>query len=482
LARETGFCPLDFKGQFEVFPFYPLMFFNHECQPVLSSYWARKLIGWALFSLFFLLLIGGCRSPQTRVEQHMGDLRVEWGTNFAHQAHLAVRMIDWPEAVALMEARNLTLRQSRLEITNSQEMVRQVFRDLTPTLNLRSGLNKRVRDIPNITADDVTFSVDSFFNIPGVVSLGSRYYVARLMLLRSETAYELTEREQTIELYKLFLAAQEVQEYAEQLERQKAIAQAMGEIDPFTGSLMLTEVETRELGSRHEAQNLQVRAGELLGDRSWKWFFRTNQLPRLEYDVAPLPLDDTHRVAALQMKLVALELEGARARVQGTKLRYWPELTLFVTGPPIYQRAGGQERFWDASEVMASANLFWYLDTRGYIGRQLRQMQRQNEIQRERFRQEGVSLINRLMFTQSILEDTIEKAQQIDFQMEVMEGAPPLQNYAALHRYADEHRMLMEQQRRIRRELAELQTLFWFVDEAAWQEPFYVNPLADAGK
>jgi hypothetical protein len=436
----------------------------------------------ALLSFCFLVLVSGCRSPQTRVEQHMHDLRVEWRTNWAHQAHLPVRMIDWPEAVALMQGQNLKLRQARVEITNSQEMVRQVFRDLTPTLNLRSGLSKRVRDIPTLTADDVTFSVDSFFNIPGVVSLAPRYYTARLMLLRSETARELAEREQTIELYKLFWAAQEVQEYAQQLERQKAIAEAMGEIDPFTGSMMLTEVETRELGNRHEAESLQARAGELLGDRSWNWVFRTNDLPKLRYDLAPLPLEDTNRVAQLQMKLVALELEGARARVMGTKLRYWPELTLFVTGPPIYQRAAGRERFWDADEVTASANLFWYLDTRGYIGRQLRQMERANLIQRERFRQESLALMNRLMFTQTILEDTLEKAREIEFQLEVLQAAPPLQSYAALQRYADEHRALMEQQRRMHRELAELQTLFWFVDEAAWEEPSFPTPLANARK
>ena len=62
-------------------------------------------------------------------------------------------------------------------MTNAQESVHQVFRDLMPTLNLHAGANKRLVDLPNLSSSDVTFSADSFFNIPGVVSFSARLYI-----------------------------------------------------------------------------------------------------------------------------------------------------------------------------------------------------------------------------------------------------------------------------------------------------------------
>lgn len=415
------------------------------------------------------LLLLACRSPQERVGQRMETLRAEWQTNVLRQSQLPVREIDWPGALAELQANNLKLRQARNEVTNSREAVRQIFRDLTPTLNLRAGITKNLESLGSTTLDDITFSADSFFNVPGLVSFGARLYAARLFQLRAEAALELTEREQTVELYKLFLLAQETQLQAEHLGIQRTTASAIREIEPFTGQMMLTETELRKLASTRETETLQHRAAELLGSRAYQWKFVTNGLPDLPYDREPIPLQDPNRVAQLQMKLMAIELEAARAQLNGIKLRYWPELSVFVSGPPIYQRAFGRERFWDAGELRASADMFWYLDTRGYIARQLRQVRRQQSIQQERLRNESVALIDRLLYTQTLIESVREQASQVDRELEILQAVPPAQNYPALMKYADDYRVLAEQQRQLRRELAELNTLFWFVDEDAWQ-------------
>jgi hypothetical protein len=383
--------------------------------------------GLATQTLLLFCLAGaaaGCRSPQTRVQDRMKDLRVQWQTNVLHQSNLPERILDWSTAVTELRKNNLRLRQARLEVTNSQEAVRQIFRDLTPTLNLRAGVSKTLKNISSTTIDDVTFSADSFFNIPGLVSFGARLYVARLFQLRSETASALAEREQTIELYKLFLAGQDTQEHARHLVTQKATASAIREIEPVTGQVMLTEMELKELASKRETETLQQRAGELLGNRDYQWTFTTNGLPDLRYNTEPIPLDDTNRVAQLQMKLVAIELEAARAQLSGIKLRYWPELNLFVSGPPIYQRAFGSDKFWDAGDVRASADLFWYIDTRGYIAKQLRQAKRQQALQRERIRQESLALIDRLLHTRALLQAAQEQAQQVELSLAVLQAVP----------------------------------------------------------
>src|SRR5207237_8940237 len=126
-----------------------------------------------------------CRAPQTQVAQRVQTLRKEWQTNLQDQASLPVRVLDWPAALARLHANNLKLRQAGTEVTNSQEAVRQVFRDLTPTLNLRSGISKRLKDFSNLSFNDVTFSADSFFSLPGVVSFAARLYASRLYELRA---------------------------------------------------------------------------------------------------------------------------------------------------------------------------------------------------------------------------------------------------------------------------------------------------------
>jgi len=410
----------------------------------------------------------------------VGDLQLEWTTNLAYQAQLSEQVLDWPAAVAQVRAANLKLRQARTEVTNAQESVRQVFRDLVPTLNFRAGVSKRIIDLPSVSEDDVTFGADSLMQIPGVVSFGARLYVARLGQLRAETAYALVEREQLIELYRLFWNAQEVQAQATQTEYQKTTARAYETIDPFSGQLLSTQTELRELNGQQEGETLQQRVAEILGSHQFRWTLVPQGLPELHYELDPLPLGDTNRVAQLQVRLVAIELEAARAQLAGVKLRCWPGLNIFFLGPPFYPQSFGRARFWDAREVRASADVFWWIDTRGYVSRQLRQTKRQQDLQRARLHHETLALMDRLLFSQGLLKSTAAKEHDLQTQLAVLEAVPPAQNMASLEKYAVEYQNTVDQLRQVRRDLAEFQALFWFVDEKAWAETSPLEPLAAA--
>jgi hypothetical protein len=415
-----------------------------------------------------LCLITGCTSPKKRVARQMKQLRHEWETNMLAQANLPERVLDWSSAVNLMLGHNLKLLQARTEMTNAEESVRQVFKDLIPTVNLRAGLSKRIADFGNIAANDVTLSADSFFNVPGVVGFNARLYAARLYQLRTTAAYQLAVREQMVDLYRLFYSAQELGEQKRRLEMERAAGTAMAQVDPFTGHVQLTELETRDLSHEREVKTFQDSAADLLGTREARWVFSTNGLPDLHYEKNPLPLTDTNRVAQLQMKLLAVELESARAQLMGLKLQYWPELNIFVSGPPVYQRIFGTDRFWDADQVQASADLFWNIDTRGNLARSIRQTKRQQDLQKERYRQESLTLMNRLLFTQKIIDGVEKQLTRVENQLAVLLAIPVAQNYAALEKYSMDYRNLTEQQLQLRRDLSELNALFWFVDEDAW--------------
>src|SRR5258708_3768670 len=177
---------------------------------------------------------------------------------------------------------------------------------------------------------------------------------------------------------------------------------------------MLKEIESQQLVQAKSRESLQTRIGEILGDAQYRWVLRSQGLPDFQYENVPLPLGDTNRVAQLQMKLVALELVRAWAQIHGIKLQYWPELTIFVTGPSVFQHVDGQDHFWSSADVIATADFFWALDTRGYVGQQLRITRREQELERAQLLQDTRSLIDRLLAAQRLAGSLGEPVKQLD--------------------------------------------------------------------
>lgn len=414
------------------------------------------------------LLLGGCLSPQREIAHRLPAVEAHWQKDVARQAARPERKVDWPEALALLETNNLKLRAARVNITNAQELATQPFRELIPTINLRSGVTRSLKDIPSTSFDDVTFNIDSFFNVPGVVNFDARLFAGRLAVVRARAAHQLARREQAIELYKLFLEAREKEEIEIELKSERLLADALGQADELAGQVMTREIESQQLVLTQSKESLQSRIGELLADPQYRWVLTTNALPDFSYENQPLPLDDTNRVARLQMKLVAIELVRAWAQIHGIKLQYWPELSIFVSGPSVYQRVNGESHFWSSADVMATANLFWNIDTRGYVAMQLRQTRREQELELARLRQDSQELIDRLLSAQRVASSLREQIQQLDRLISLLENVPQDLDLNSILQAAESNRSLRFQRFKLRRDLAEVNSLFWFVDEQKW--------------
>jgi hypothetical protein len=412
--------------------------------------------------------VSGCFSPKKKIAQNFRNLQCQWQTNVARQTALPERALTWPEAVAQLEGGNLKLWRAKADITNAAENVRQVFKDLYPTLNFRSGLSKSLQTLPTTSIDDVTFSIDSFFNIPGFVSMGTRLFAARLVRERAKAYYELTEREQKIELFKLFLAFDDQTAAEKQLEDDLAFARAIEKVEALAGSILLRDVETRSISLAKEREGLQDKAGDLLGNRDWCWKLVSDGLPEFRYDLNPLQLSDTNSVAQLQLRLAAIEFAGAWARIKGIQLQYWPDLTLFISGPPLYQRSGQSETFWNAGQIRANANFYWRIDTRGQIANQLRQTERDQAMQLARLRLAAVALIDKILAAQKFMGTLRQQADELHQLVPLLGQIPPAADYTGILKATENGRTLRDQERKLRRELAELNTLFWFVDETKW--------------
>lgn len=412
-------------------------------------------------------MLSGCLSAPKRVHKEMPEVQREWLANLKGQTELPGQLLDWPEAVAKVRLGNLKLWSARIEVTNAQEEVRAVYRDLLPILSLRSGLSRSLTDIPSTTPGDVTFSADSFINVPGVVGFNARLFAAHLSLLRAQTALALTERTELINLIKVFYAEKDWRERMDEMEAQERAARQWVLLDPVLGQNALTEVALEKSALAKEEDELSEQASTLFGDRSRRWQLTSAGLPSLDYEA--LSLGDTHRVGQLQMRMAAIELAGARARVQGIKLQYWPELYLSVTAPPLYQQYGNGGQFFQTSAVQANADFFWQIDTRGYVSRQLRQERRSQQLERRQFELESQALIGQLVGAQHVFPEIRGQENQIKRQLNLLAFLPPPANFEDWQREFKTRQKLRREQQKLASERAELETLFWFLDNDNWK-------------
>jgi hypothetical protein len=419
-------------------------------------------------SVLLAFLLAGCWSARREVAKRLPVVQGRWQKELVRQSSLPHHSLDWTEALALLQTNNLKLRAARMDVTNTQDLARQVFRDLIPNIDLRSGASRSLKDIPSTAFRDVTFNIDSFFNVPGVVNFNARLFAARLAVFRATAARDLAQREQAIELYKLFLEAREDDEMGAELKSERKLGEALEKSDPLAGEILLKEVESEELSLKTSAATLQSRATDLLADSQYQWDLETNNLPAFTYDLDPLPLNDTNRVARLQMELVALELVGAWAQIHGIKLQYWPELMIFVSGPSVFQRENGQTHFWSSADVTATADFFWSLDTRGNVALQLRQTRREQELEYAQLRLDADALIQQLLAAQRLVGSLHTQIDQLDRLMAELDKVPQDMDLNSLLQAMDSNRTLRFQRSKLRRDLAEAETLFWFVDEQQW--------------
>ena len=85
-----------------------------------------------------------------------------------------------------------------------------------------------------------------------------------------------------------------------------------------------------------------------------------------------------------------------------------------------------------------------------------------------RLRQDGITLIEKMLAAQKLMANLREQADQLHAILPLISQIPVAVDYAGILESSEKARSLRDQERKLRRELAELNTLFWFVDERKW--------------
>ncbi len=418
-----------------------------------------------------LLLPIGCQSPRARIDERTTARATAYREEAARGDSLAPAPLSYTDALASLHARNLELRQARNAITSAEERARQIFKDLLPGATLSASLSRSVTDLANLSRSDLAYAAFAFVNIPGLVQLRLRHYGSQLELLRARWAYELKERELTLQLREVFLRA-------DLLETRRRSLQASLQWTS-TGSLLNgLEVDPRGIeresilyALRNEADALQLAITQLIGDGSHRWQPDPAGLPVLNYAEIPPDFADTTRYGQLFRQLQALDLEALSLRERGIKLQYWPDLRLSLSSPPLYQDSGGVRSSWDVDQVLFSANTTMPIDFQGNIGRQLRESRRDRDLQFDRMADHLSLTLQRLAASRDALALTTRRLRVADLRLQALRTLPLTQSPERVRQNLDRLLRLDEQRTTLLLERARLEHLFWILDETRWTRP-----------
>lgn len=433
-----------------------------------------------LTGICLLLLPVGCRSPEKPLAERYAELSSQMEQQLTREVP---RMpLNWEDALERMMAQNLDIQRAYNGILEAREASQRVFLDLVPPVHVSTRLSRQLTDLGNLGTNDLDFSVFSTLSIPGIIRLRLNHYVALLQEIRAGWAFELERRERTAQLYALFVRQRNLEQRARTLELSglSLKGHSLRSIDPANPRPAELERRNRLWALQQERDQLGLALARLVGDYTAIWIPQPASLPMLYADTALPDPGDLNRVAVLWRELRAAELEGARMIERGAQLNYWPDLRITVYGPPLFQRLDGKSTNWDKDAVNLSLNATVNLDTQMRNAFRLRQIRRGNALMLNRLKQDTEALIRRLdegLAAWRINRDELLLAETRHRLL--------LQSLAtgSLDTANDRLESLLrmeEQLMRIRSEQAELETLFWRLDESRWTRKTFDQLLVEA--
>lgn len=367
----------------------------------------------------------------------------------------AERTFSWDDALAQLRAANPKVRAAELDLVRAREAREQVRRSLIPLINLQTGYNRTLGENNNGGFDPFYFAATAFFDVPGLMNFRTRWEAAELTLTRAYLARDAVWREQVVALYRAAAEDAALAERAAQLEREQARVHALAPGAPRAAALAqqrLTPAQTRLAAQRADTQ---AKLGDILGLPGTPIAFR-GDLPAPGYD-RPADRPAPAQLAALPLRLAAIELVALRARQLGVRLQAWPELNVSVSTPTLYRRVQGQNDYWSSREVLVGANAFWTLDTQGRQASQSRIVAAELAQRRQVLTQESERVAAQLRTALDRLQATDAEAARL---AAALPGAP-----------ARVRTDLLARRDALAAERREWQTVLWFFDDTRWPPP-----------
>ena len=389
------------------------------------------------------------------MEEQRPQVTGRW-QELAAQAERPVATISWDEAVQKMETGNAKLRQARETVRAGEEAVRQVPHNYIPELSLNFFAYPTLHTLGAGQLGDTFFFLGTIINLPNPVRYRAEALQARLQFMGAQIDAELLRRDLRVQLFRVFRKAGRL---ALQETHQAALRQ-LSASQPAS----VTGRQADDLAEQNRAawRTIEPELSELFGDFSRHWHPRSDAgPPSLDYGAHPPALDGRDGFAALQITKAALQLVALDAQRQGLLAAEWPQVSVLLSAPPIYQRSAGRESYLSFSDLRVSAFVAYSTDLRGARSLARRQSERRSELTRQELDLAMQGMITRLHDAIALLGDLEARSARLQSAENALDRAGAIVDAASARQQADE----------IAEQVDDLNLSFWVLDETRWPRP-----------
>lgn len=431
-----------------------------------------KLAPIQIFLLAWNCLFYGCKSVRENLDEQYERVEKIYSETYTQSENKQVKELGWSEARGIMLENNLELQQARDSLERAKESRAQIYWDLVPTLRLSTNLSKALSEVGSIDSEDIRFNVFSTINFPGLINLYSRKYTALLSEIKAGWDLKLKKRQLTIRLRELFLEYSDFETRKENVEKTQLWSASENkkpaELLASTPEEILIEQQAFNL--RISENQLSRTISKILGNFKYKWKLKTDGIPELSYVENPLDLNRTDMLGVLLRQKQAADLEALRLTEFSTKLRYFPDLNLGVSSPPLYRVGNGVETGFSADDLVFQASSGFSLDTSLRVTRQLKNVRRQIEFQNRFMREQIREQIQRAFLAQEELALVQRELQLAKLRLETLDAQPRSTELNEIRVYLEKRFVLIGRVSSLQLRKARLEGGFWLLDEEEWKE------------
>jgi hypothetical protein len=229
-------------------------------------------------------------------------------------------------------------------------------------------------------------------------------------------------------------------------------------------------IEQQAFNLRISENQLSQTISKILGNFEYKWKLLSDEIPELSYVENPLDLNRTDKLGVLLRQKQAADLEALRLTEFSTKLRYFPDLNLGVSSPPLYRVGNGVETGFSADDMVFRASSGFSLDTSLRVTRQLKNVRRQIEFQNRFMREQIREQIQRAFLAQEELVLVERELSLARLRLETLDAQPRSTELDEIRVFLEKRFVLIGRVSSLQLKKARLEGGFWLLDEEEWED------------
>lgn len=401
--------------------------------------------------LLAVIALAGCQHAAERIAQEESAVQARW-QELATQPVRDTVTVDWEDAARRLERGNFKLRKARDGVQSALEGLRQVPRRYIPELTLSTFTNPTFENLGQGDLGNSYLFLGTLIDLPNPGQYRAAALQAELRYVGARVDAETLRRELHAKLYTAFRDGA-------RLARDERELAALQRLDA-AASRHPYAAETASLAAANETarQKLDAELSDLFGDFSHHWrIAAAPRLPDIDYAAHPPALDGHDGFASLQVTRAALQLVVIEAQREGLLAAEWPQVSVLLSAPPIYQRSTGRESYLSFNDLRLSAFVAYSTDFRGTRALARKQAARRAEITK-------AELDVTMQATLVRLRDALQLGRELEARLRGLRDArdrlhatPGAAGIAWDDTIAD-----------LQRQLDELNLSFWVLDERRW--------------